>query len=174
MNLFLALPIADRGIQYLRHMLDQHHPDWKDHPALRWTKPEDYHLTLHFFGPILPEKLSAWISDLGKYIKNSSLFYIQINKIENFPKENSRILAGHVVLSPSLGILYYQVEHSLQDHHFPVEERPFCPHVTFCRAQRKNILKLEPILLDYAFTVQELVLYQSQPEGYFPLHRWRL
>lgn len=178
MNVFLGLPIPAEAIHTFKDLLVQAHPQWQDHSAIRWTPDNHHHLTLHFFGPIDPDSLSEWTANLSHYIQSIQSFSIRINKLYNFPKENSDLVAAYVHLDTALAQLYHQVQQAVQDYQFPTETRVYFPHITLCRAKRRRVLTMQPILLpDYPITISTLILYQTQstPAGnqYIPLQQWQ-
>jgi RNA 2',3'-cyclic 3'-phosphodiesterase len=179
MNIFLGVPVPAVDIHLLMEMLYQEYPHWRDHPAIRWTEDEHHHLTLHFFGAIDPALLSEWIADLDRYLSAIHCLTITVNRLDNFPKPDSDLLAAHVHLSSALAKLYRQVQQSVQDHQFPTESRAYSPHITLCRAKRRHFLRMTPIIVpDHSLSVTRLILYQTQPTAsgsqYVPLHQWTL
>lgn len=179
MNLFLGIPIPAWDIKTLIEMILAEHPDWQTHPAIRWTSESDHHLTVHFFGAIDPGLLGDFIADLDGYIRTVSAFSIKINQLSNFPKANSDLIAAYVELSNPLAKLHQQVEQAVADHQFPTENRAYSPHITLCRGKRRQVLKMEPIVVpNHPINITQLVLYQSQPTAndsqYTPLHQWAL
>ncbi len=179
MNIFLGFPILAADIHTLNTLLLQEHPHWESHSAIRWTPEENHHLTMHFFGPIDPITLNELTAGLDKYLRNSNEFKIKINKLYNFPKVNSDLVAAYVELTNPLARLYSEVQLAVKNFGFTPEERPYFPHITLCRSRRRHVLKMNPILLaDYPINLSTLTLYQTQstPSGnhYLPLHQWRL
>lgn len=162
-NIFLGLPIPATDGELLLNLLWEAHPHWRNHPAIRWSGLANHHCTLHFFGPIRLELLSDLINALGDYIKYCNSFSIRIIKLHNFPKLNSDLIAAYAHLSSPLANLHQQIQQAVKNHGFPVEERPFLPHITLCRAKRRNILHMDPILLpNHAIKISQLILYQTQ------------
>lgn len=182
MNIFLGLPITADHSQLLLNLLLQAHPHWQKHPAISWTPAGDHHLTMHFFGPMDPHLLSNFTANLDTYTQHrnhENYLFIKINRLHNFPNSNSKLIAAYAQLSLPLAKLYRQVQKAVQDHGFPIEERPFLPHITLCRAKRRNVLRMDPIILpNQIIPITELVLYQTQstPTGnhYHPLKQWSL
>ncbi len=154
MNIFLGLPIPVQNIQVLQDLLIQEHPAWQNNSAIRWTAEANHHLTVHFFGQIEPDLLKDFIEHLSGYIESIHEFSITISKIDNFPKEKADLIAGYVHLSARLAKLYHQVQQAVADHHFPVEQRPYLPHITLCRGKRRNVLTMNPLVLaEYSIAV---------------------
>lgn len=179
MNLFFGLPISAEHIHVMTHLLLEAHPHWQKHSAIRWTPLHNHHMTLHFLGSINPEGLAGLVSELFNYIQNVKNFSIKINKLYNFPKENSKLVAAYVDLSLPLAKLYNQLQQAVKNHQFPVERRAFLPHITLCRSHHARVLTMAPLLLlDYSIKISSLVLYQTQPtphgNQYMPLREWPL
>lgn len=179
MNVFLGAPIAEQDIEILNNLIWQAHPQWQKHPHIRWTAPQNHHLTLHFFGQILPASLNGWLSLVSQELKSIGGFSIKIQKINNFPKSNSDLIAAYVELNSALANLYNRVEQSVLVHDFPVEDRPYLPHITLCRSKQRHILTMSPIIIaDFKMEINLVALYQSKCiEGinhYLPLHQWSL
>jgi 2'-5' RNA ligase len=82
---------------------------------------------------------------------------------------------------PALLALQSRLTDGLRNDAFPVEERPFSPHITLAR--RRDTAKSRPAWPPenpphHAFTIRELILFQSRlsPKGatYTALGRWEL
>lgn len=178
MNVFFGLPIDVLNSDVLNDMILQQHPQWQKHHGIRWLSPLNRHLTLHFFGAINPELLTELIQNLRQYLSKNYNFSIEINKLYNFPKPNSDLVAAYVHLNQPLANLYHQLQSAIKDYGFTPEARVFLPHITLCRG-KKHILKMEPIMVpDFSISIEQLVLYQSQPgtqaSQYLPLQKWQL
>jgi 2'-5' RNA ligase len=179
MNIFLGAPISEEDSETLNHIILKEHPHWQKHHDIHWTAAAHHHLTLHFFGPIDPQLLTDWVSQINLDLKLISAFSIKIKKINNFPKASSNLVAAYVELSSELSHLYNLVERSVREQNLPVEDRAYLPHITLCRAKRRHILSMTPILVaDFKIEVPQLVLYQTQTiqgiNRYLPLQQWRL
>ncbi len=178
MNVFLGAPIAAQDIEILNNLTWQAHPHWQKHPHIRWTAPQNHHMTLHFFGQILPDSLNGWLSLISQELKSIGGFSIKIKKIHNFPKSNSDLVAAYVELNSDLAHLYNRIEQSLLLNDLPVEDRPYLPHITLCRSKQRHILTMSPIIMDFKIEITHVALYQSKCiEGinyYLPLHQWIL
>ena len=179
MNIFLGIPIPAQTMQLCTDQLGQIYPHWFTHSAVRWTTAGHHHLTLHFFGPIDPDLLMTLIANLDNYIRDIKNFSIEINKLYNFPKENSDLIAAYVTLSPVLAKLYHQIQIAVTDYGFPTEARAYLPHITLCRSKRRNFVKMEPVFVsDCQIPVSTVILYQTRSTAtgseYIPLRQWPL
>jgi 2'-5' RNA ligase len=178
-NLFLGMPISEQDIEILTNLILQEYPQWLKHRDIRWTPIKNHHLTLHFFGHIDPETLMPRFSELDQNLKSASSFSIKINKLYNFPKDNSNLVAAYLELNSALAHLYSQIEGLIQEWGMPVEDRPYLPHITLCRAKRRHVLNMSPIIVaDFPLEMTQVVLYQTQNiqgvNHYLPLRQWRL
>lgn len=178
MNTFLAIPIPKSITLHWIQLIHQSYPEWIQHPHLNWTSVENIHMTLHFFGPLEIYKLDAFRSDLPNYLKPYKKFTISSLQLFNFPKSQSDLLAAYVELSNELAKLYQTLQTAVQAHSFPIENRPYLPHITLCRSRRARLLKMQPIVVKDAIVVHELVLLQSQSTAtgsqYIPIDKWFL
>ncbi len=179
MNIFLGLPVSVQTGQIFRTKVIENNPQWKDQRKIRWTLADNYHLTMHFFGPIKFESLSTLSMGLSQYIQTIKCFTVNIIKLHNFPRESSKLIAAYIQLNPSLNELYNSIQQAVKDYEFPVEERAFSPHITLCRANRSDILQMQPLILEnFTIKISSLVLYQSIPGEfgslYIPLQEWSL
>src|SRR3979409_2594624 len=98
-NIFFGLPISEATANFLLDILYQQYPEWQNNSAMRWTALGNHHITVHFFGVIAPERLSELINDMDKYIKSTHPFSNLINKIDNFPKQKTELIAAYPTLS---------------------------------------------------------------------------
>lgn len=179
MNVFLGAFIPEQDMETLNNFILQAHPSWQKHKHIRWTASFNHHLTLHFFGKILPADLKAWLASIGQELKAIKGFSINILKISHFPKPDSDLVAAYVELNSALAHLYHRVEQSVRQHGFPVEERPYLPHITLCRSKRRHVLRMSSIIIaDFKVEITRLALFQSQciegTSSYLPLHQWNL
>lgn len=179
MNLFLGVPIPADVIQILVNMLIFEHPHWQNHADIRWTADQNQHLTLHFFGALDPRVLSNLTAGLENHLKDIRNFSIKINKLYNFPKANSNLIAAYLELSNPLALLYSRLQRAVSEFGFNPESRPYLPHVTLCRSRRQGVLRMEPMITpEYPVIVSHLNLYQTHAvktgNEYRVLQQWPL
>jgi 2'-5' RNA ligase len=115
--------------------------------AIRWTRPEQVHLTLHFLGAIetgrIPEIESALVAACGGHRRSR----VRVAGLGCFPNpRRPRILwaglAGN--LRPVEG-LQKAVEAGFLAAGFPGEDRPFHPHLTIGRVPELNVAGREQL-----------------------------
>ena len=102
---------------------------------VRWTPPEQFHLTLRFIGSIGPERIQEVAAVLGDI--RQAPFDLTIHGVGTFPHINSRknlnvlwVGFGH---SPALDDLAGRIEDHLQMIGLRPAERDFAAHLTIGR-----------------------------------------
>lgn len=108
-----------------------------------WTKPEGFHLTLHFFGEVAQPKIPEIMTTLTSMVKNTSAFQLSFSDAGAFPNvKNARVVwIGVSGETDKLLNLQSSVESSIVGLGFKRENRPFVPHLTLGRI--KNIQSRE-------------------------------
>jgi RNA 2',3'-cyclic 3'-phosphodiesterase len=136
---------------------------------IRWTATENLHITVKFLGevsdPQIPAVCSAISStDLGRP------FELRPVGVIGLPERGPhRILAaameGDIAAAKALAESIDSACHAIG---FPLESRPFRPHVTLARAGREpfrltaeEVVAARKLLQDSSFIVEELVLMES-------------
>ena len=163
---FLAVPLPEALRQDLQRVV----AELREDPArnrelnkLRWTRAENYHLTVSFLGDI-PEFL---VPNLQKYLKTQLAdqvrFSVLMTEIKPFPNRRPHVLAAMFSDSPSLMELYKGIVRALEQAGIEVEHRKFLPHLTLARNRnRSNRLNMQnPVALNLELAVEELILYRS-------------
>ena len=102
---------------------------------LRWVRPEAIHLTLKFFGDILQSSVDTIAAAVEKAAAGVAPFSFTIGGTGVFPdRRRPRVLwlgmSGDV---PRLLAFQQRLEGELGTVGFPLEERPFRPHLTLAR-----------------------------------------
>lgn len=148
-------------------------------PDVRWAKPENYHITVKFYGDLDVESLARLTAALREPLSSINSFKLELVGLGTFPNwdhprvlwagvgdgiEHMRYLAG-VVEAASVGL------------ELPVDRKDYRPHLTLARfkapVQRKDI---GPDVLNArnqrwgVIHVTEAILFRSRltPQG--PIH----
>jgi 2'-5' RNA ligase len=103
-----------------------------------WSRPENIHLTLKFFGNVPREKLTL-ISDAAARISSGlSPFAIRIGGTGVFPRRSRPqvLWIGVEDSSGRLSDLQQGLEEEFAREGFPKEDRGFRPHLTIARLRR--------------------------------------
>jgi 2'-5' RNA ligase len=139
----------------------------------RWTRPENLHLTLHFFGEIDQETLEKLKVSVLSIKGCQRSFQVEVKGLGAFPNpRRSRVIWLGLEPRGQLEQLHRATEQYLSQAGFTTDSRPYSPHLTigrllggkldltelFSSMQQKTI---EPL------TVDRLILYESRlrPEG---------
>ena len=143
--------------------------------AASWSKPENVHLTLKFFGNVPREKLTR-ISDVSSRVsKQFSSFEIGIGNTGVFPKPGRPQVLWIGVEDPSgqLTELQRRFEEECAKEGFAKENRAYKPHLTLARLRHpEGARKLAETHLQTKFSlievnVTEFVVFRSElsPKG---------
>jgi 2'-5' RNA ligase len=147
--------------------------------TLRWSKPEQYHLTLKFLGATGEDLVPKIGERLEAAVRGRTPISLRLGRAGSFG-EGKRLrnawlgLAGEVDLLKRLAV---DVEGALEPLGFPPEARPFSPHLTFVRTRRETPPAVARALHEALssvsggegaeFRVERIVLMESilRPEG---------
>lgn len=148
--------------------------------AVRWSRPEAYHVTLRFLGPTPEDRVGAIAAAVRDATRDVAPFALRLGALHGFPNpRRARIVVLDLDPPDEIVPLAAKVEAAVAGAGFAPEERAFHPHVTLGRIKdRARTLRLDAALgpADLApFRVEEIVFYQSAlaPGGsqYTPLER---
>ncbi len=104
---------------------------------VRWTDPSDLHLTLAFFGSLTPEWIVSIAGAAEIAAATSPVFSFEVVGLGGFGNRRGiRVLwAGVPSPPPALVTLAARLEKEVRERGWPMEERPFRPHITLGRAR---------------------------------------
>lgn len=167
-RLFIALPVDhESSIQSLLKV-STHLNKYKLY--LKSVVPDNFHITLKFFGAVDYDKAETLIAEFLSLNHLRKVEY-KIEGIGAFPSKNnpSVLWAGLKCDELSLAEILLAVEKFAEKNGFPPESRKFIPHLTLARVKKEKKLPLELIeyLNNEAGTLfctsvfSELVLYES-------------
>ena len=180
MRLFFAVELP-REVQAVLGQLRPRDDDSRDY---RWVDPSLLHLTLAFLGDQSEARLSD-LQQVGATAASASRpATLGLGTAGSFgPRRAPRVLwvdlAGDI---DALGLLHGRLAEGLRAAGFPVEERPFRPHVTLARRRETATGGppggWPPVVRDGTFAMDALTLMQSRlsPRGptYTPLVRFTI
>lgn len=139
--------------------------------GLRWSLPEQWHITLVFLGEIEAAAIKGLEGELGKL--RSDEIALEMDGLGVF--ERAGILYAAVEVLPGLAKLQRSVEAVARGCGVEVEERPYRPHITLARSRNRDGRQtlerlrdgLERQRLQERWSANEFVLYVSEasPEG---------
>lgn len=127
---------------------------------IRWTPPENLHLTISFLGQVAPDRLGAIEQALA--LLNSPPLHLQLEGVGVFP--NAGILYAQAQPSPALLSFAEQVFRAMETCGIPREQRPCTPHITLARSKGRvhlNEHEQSNPAFHQRFEVHEFRLYES-------------
>lgn len=102
-------------------------------PQAKWVRVENLHVTLKFLGEVPPAKVSAMESALGA-IRSARPVTLDFRGMGFFPNEKRpRVFWAGMEASANFKALAEDIDHGLHQLGFPLEDRPFTPHLTLAR-----------------------------------------
>jgi 2'-5' RNA ligase len=134
-------------------------------PVARWTRPDAWHVTMKFLGNMDPS-LRGWVERaVGEAAAQAEPFESRLNALSAFPSpRRARVLwAGLEDPNNSLVGLAATLDRLLE-REFPLEKRPFTPHLTLARFKEQAALPQDVLSVavdSEAFPVDRLVVYRS-------------
>ncbi len=133
-RLFIAIDLSPEA----RQALAQVQGKLKSAGAVRWTKPQQIHLTLQFLGNTPAAQVEAITHALQRKVSPLSPFTLTLNGVGVFPnlKRPRIIWVGVTGKEDALKALHRAVISATQTVGFQAEKRPFKPHLTIGRVQK--------------------------------------
>ncbi len=106
---------------------------------IRWTDPEQYHLTLKFLGDVPDEKVDAIGEVVSGIAEGTPPVTLRLGGIGAFPTiRRPRVLWMGVEATPVLRCLKQDLEWALGELGFERDARAFHPHVTLGRSKTED------------------------------------
>ena len=136
--------------------------DWREHNLKRlkhhWVPEPNLHITLAFIGGVEDDRVDA-LFKLGDAIRGQS-FGLELNRVGQFGR-GKYVWLGPSRIPRELGDLAETLNRHLADQGFPVDRRPYKPHLTLAK-------KAPPVPLPEApegigMPVDSFALYESVP-----------
>lgn len=170
MRIFLAIDLPEKVKKQLDEQLA---PIKKEYPQFIWASPENFHITVHFFG----ER-----NDLGRIKKrikdllwDQTAFYLYSFNLDVFVNHKLVVyLTFH--REKKIEQLAERIKENFDGN--SVNDRKFIPHLSLARGPRSSkqqyfVLKkrLEKIDVDISFAVRRLILFESILYGNKPLYK---
>lgn len=103
---------------------------------IKWVEPDGLHLTLKFLGEVEADRQAAVVQALGRACHGARPFELLLGGFGAFPSAaRARVVWLGCDPVPALELLQHGVEREYAALGFPVEGRPFRPHLTLGRAR---------------------------------------
>ncbi len=183
MRLFAAIPVGPPVDSVLHQLLAR----WRTtNWPVKWVRGEGLHLTLKFLGSVENGRVDAIITALAQATSGTPHLPFTLTELGGFPTlARARVLWAGLESEAALELLVHRVEQGFAGLGFPVEGRPYRPHVTLGRVGENQripaaaIESLSATVLDpVSFTSAQVVLFESltgaggsryEPRATFPL-----
>lgn len=166
MRLFVAVPLPPEAQAAAAESLD--HLRAQEWPV-RWVREDGLHITLKFFGEVMPERYDTIAEMVGFAAEEMGPMTLTIAGADVFPSlARPRVirldLSGD---SAALELLQDRLESKGLGIGFPPEGRPFHPHITLGRVKEGQRLPgdarrvLDSVRRGEAFVADRVVLFES-------------
>lgn len=139
--------------------------------GIRWTKPENFHVTLQFLAEIHREHLPSLIANVRtKLATVGQSPELKFGSINIFPNPyRPRVLVLEVLAQEELAELSKLIGEGIQATQYEIEERPFRAHLTLGRIKQPRAMNLsfieECILPEFdPIVVDNVALFRSEPQ----------
>jgi 2'-5' RNA ligase len=138
-------------------------------PPMNWVRPESIHLTLKFLGSVEPSRISQLLSVLEPIGKRQNKFSVDVQDLGVFPHvKHPRIFwVGVTGKTHALQELVLEIEAVLEPLGFPLEDKPYHPHLTLARMTRENAIVGSAL-------VKNGILHSDHQLGTLPIDRFLL
>jgi 2'-5' RNA ligase len=143
---------------------------------IRWVARETLHLTLKFLGDVPEGEEASVRQGLDAAVRGARTFSMEVGGFGAFPRPHRpRVVWVGCEATPPLELLQHRIEQEMEHLGFPLEGRPFHPHVTLGRVRKgarpRDLAAVEPTLDELSYhdvvAVRSVDLMQStlRPSG---------
>jgi 2'-5' RNA ligase len=164
-RLFAGIPVPEPAQTELGLVL--HELQSKGWPV-RWVREGGLHLTLKFFGWVDDDRISQIEESLERAAEGFEAIPLSCTGLGSFPGgRRARVLWAALEAPPSLELLQDRVERGAELLGFPLEGRPFRPHITLGRVEKDAVLPANAAVLLHSrlninFLADRLVVFESR------------
>lgn len=102
--------------------------------AIRWTKPEKFHITTYYLGEIDLIRVDSICETLDEVSKRHSAHELEFRKIDYSPGKNPNMIWAHYKLNNKFKALCNDISRSIECK-MPARDKPM-PHVTLARFKK--------------------------------------
>jgi len=136
----------------------------------RWIEPEDYHITLRFFGDVDNRMAQDLADDLAEaeHFSRGLPLVVELDELGVFGGDQPRALYARVKPDPLLARLAATHESLARRNGLKPETRKFTPHVTLARLRGVSApaagawLSMRALPLALKFSAEKFVLFSSR------------
>jgi len=184
-RIFCAVELSDQVRARLQDHIQRLRKDVPD-VAASWSRVENVHLTLKFFGNVELDRVQTISDAASRTVEEFPSFQISIGDTGVFPRPSRAQVLWIGVSDPSgkLSALQKRFEDLCAAAGFTKEDRPFRPHLTIARIRKpEGARRLADAHLSMQFevipvTLTELIVFRSELSSkgskYTPISRHQL
>jgi 2'-5' RNA ligase len=166
MRLFAALPVVGEArLELERRLAGYRREEW----PVKWVGDNGLHVTTKFLGEVGAGQVDAVRSVLREASTGTPPLPLLPTELGAFPNFiRARVLWAGYESEAALELMVHRIEQATGGLGFPLEGRPFRPHVTLGRLNEGATLpaegaeRLQHDKLSAGFIADRLVLYQSR------------
>lgn len=130
MRLFTAVVPSLDAVEHLDTFLDPR----RDAGDFRWTRPEQFHITLAFMGDAAPRRVEEYVERLATSLDGLAAAELHLAGAVAFPNvAEARVLATGVAASEALETAAVRARNAAVVSGIEVDGQRFRPHVTVAR-----------------------------------------
>ena len=131
--------------------------------AVRWVRPEGYHVTLRFLGNVATAELPALARAVEAALAGAVRFPVTLGATRAFPSaRRPRVVVIELEPEAELAALAARVEAGVVAAGLPAEKRRFRAHLTLGRVRGRRLPALDAPIPDAStLDVHEVVLFRS-------------
>ena len=139
LRLFVALPVPEAVKTEIERAQIEFKNALPEH-GVRWTKPEQFHVTLKFLGDVEASRVSALVESVRAYCRQLTKLELCAKRIGFFPSERKprAIWAGTSDPAGLLPKLYETVHVATCEFATERKEEKFTGHITLARVRNLN------------------------------------
>jgi len=169
-RLFVGVPLPEHACAAVADLVDVVRASEPERSHLRWVRMDGLHLTIRFLGPTQPDRVPAIGAALAMLAGTIAPFEVVLAGGGAFPSAARPRALWLAVGVGSAGLIALAdgVSRALVPLGWPLEERPFRPHLTLARADGVAAgpataarLTSAAADLEVRFTAAEIVLMES-------------
>lgn len=160
---FFAVDLSDE-VRYEAVKLIKFLKKQKHYQRIKWTKPENLHITMRFLGNISWSQYEQIVSEVSQDMQNIEPFTINFTQLILFPSPQKPIA---IALKPDpmapLIKLNQLLEQSVINCDVKPEPRAFVPHLTLGKIKTRRAPQLPEIEIpNMELTIKDVKLFRSQ------------
>lgn len=169
-RVFIAINLPEN----VKKRLAEFQSQWPELPV-RWTKPENLHITLAFLGNLSDEEIAEVCKTTEEVASRNQSFSINLSKISyGPPKKPPRMVWVMGEILEELTKLKNDLERTLLENFTPHRNevsgvgRPYSPHITLGRIQKWEFRSIDPedrpqleTNLSFGFEVSSIEVMES-------------